>query len=275
MHTPLFEYNQQKSNVLSQMGEPLLKNFGFQFLAYRRFSLNDNKLFCLINNEKWREVVFSKQYWTSHTFPSLIQNLNDRGHFVNVWPDSPTSSDPIYNLLFELNIWNGIVLYHKTDNYLETFCFVGDKKSNETKNFFVNNMQILEQFSHYFRFTSQRLFEDITDNMLIDVNLSLNQNNNITIKQNDAISNFYDQTDIKKYVIRLNGDTIFLTKREKECLGLMSKNQTTKEAARNLGISPRTVEYYLNQIKLKTGCICTSQLTEIYLQQIERVYGKI
>jgi DNA-binding CsgD family transcriptional regulator len=51
--------------------------------------------------------------------------------------------------------------------------------------------------------------------------------------------------------IKLNLGDISLTPREKECLEYTVKGFTAKQIAKKLLISPRTVEEYLNQLKLK------------------------
>lgn len=45
-----------------------------------------------------------------------------------------------------------------------------------------------------------------------------------------------------------------LTKRELECVFYWIRGYTVKEMGKTLGLSPRTVEAYINSIKLKWGC---------------------
>jgi DNA-binding CsgD family transcriptional regulator len=49
-----------------------------------------------------------------------------------------------------------------------------------------------------------------------------------------------------------NFDTTYFTKREKEILELICKQNTTNEIAETLFISPRTVEGHRNNLLLKT-----------------------
>jgi DNA-binding CsgD family transcriptional regulator len=53
--------------------------------------------------------------------------------------------------------------------------------------------------------------------------------------------------------IKLNLGNAVLTARELECLEHTIKGFTAKEIAKKLAISPRTVEDYLNQVKVKLG----------------------
>ncbi len=53
-----------------------------------------------------------------------------------------------------------------------------------------------------------------------------------------------------------------LTQREKQCLTHIVKGYNTKQIAKKLAISPRTVEFHLNNIKQKSHCTTKSQLIE-------------
>jgi len=54
---------------------------------------------------------------------------------------------------------------------------------------------------------------------------------------------------------RLDGDCegLVLTQREAECMWLLMRGSTIRAAGEQLGLSPRTVEFYLKNIKRKMG----------------------
>ncbi|MCC5792638.1 MAG: helix-turn-helix domain-containing protein [Legionellaceae bacterium] len=66
--------------------------------------------------------------------------------------------------------------------------------------------------------------------------------------------------------IRLHLGDVILTTRENECLELTIKGFTAKEIAKKLSISPRTVEEYLNQVKLKMRVSSKQQLIQKVLR---------
>lgn len=55
---------------------------------------------------------------------------------------------------------------------------------------------------------------------------------------------------------------ISLSKREAEYLFHLIHGKTAKEIAQNLGVSPRTVESSINNIKLKIGATSKSELAQ-------------
>ena len=54
-----------------------------------------------------------------------------------------------------------------------------------------------------------------------------------------------------------------LSTREREIVSAMSEGMTSKEIARNLNLSPRTIETYRSRLMLKTGARNASQLLSI------------
>lgn len=53
-----------------------------------------------------------------------------------------------------------------------------------------------------------------------------------------------------------------LSNRQLECLFFLIRGKSDKEIAKILHLSPRTVESYINEIKLKMNCLTRSQATE-------------
>lgn len=53
---------------------------------------------------------------------------------------------------------------------------------------------------------------------------------------------------------------IYLTPREYDCLRVLREGKTIKEIARDMGLSPRTVEFYLKNLKVKFGCKSKTEL---------------
>ena len=69
-------------------------------------------------------------------------------------------------------------------------------------------------------------------------------------------------------VITKNGtDTAQLTPRQTEILRLVASGQTTKEVARALGISPKTVEFHRAQLMERIGVHDVTGLTRYAMQQ--------
>ncbi|EKD45945.1 MAG: LuxR family regulatory protein [uncultured bacterium] len=58
------------------------------------------------------------------------------------------------------------------------------------------------------------------------------------------------------------GNTYF-TRREAECMALLLKGKTINSVASILNLSPRTVEYYIKNMKSKLGCRTKFELVDL------------
>ncbi|MES2203829.1 MAG: helix-turn-helix transcriptional regulator [Pseudomonadota bacterium] len=67
---------------------------------------------------------------------------------------------------------------------------------------------------------------------------------------------------IKTYQVDHYGDDLKLTSRETECLFLLIRGKSVKEMAQFLTLSPRTVEVYIENIKLKMEVSSRSQIID-------------
>lgn len=72
---------------------------------------------------------------------------------------------------------------------------------------------------------------------------------------------YYDiQKDQTHYVIDENHNPVGLSTRELECLFLQIRGKTAKEIADILGLSKRTIEFYIDNMKSKFGCFNKTEL---------------
>ena len=76
---------------------------------------------------------------------------------------------------------------------------------------------------------------------------------------------FLEVTELNRKSLIVQGKLITISKREWECLYMLAGGKTMKEAAKSLRLSPRTVESYLNNLKIKTGYNTKSDLIKMYL----------
>lgn len=68
---------------------------------------------------------------------------------------------------------------------------------------------------------------------------------------------------------------VYFTQRETECMVLLLRGMTITAVAEELGLSPRTVEFYVKNMKMKIGCSSKSELVEKvarskFLQQLNK-----
>lgn len=113
--------------------------------------------------------------------------------------------------------------------------------------------------SHAFLFTNQGDLTDDMENYAVEINSD---------KKREA-------RDLRTYYLGKEYPNIYLTKREAECMFWIVQDCTIAETALKMGLSARTVEFYVKNMKLKLQCKNKNKLTEKILlsnllQQLEK-----
>lgn len=67
----------------------------------------------------------------------------------------------------------------------------------------------------------------------------------------------------RNYSLGPKFDGKHLTRREAECMVLLMSGKTIAKTATALGLSPRTIEFYLKRMKMKLGCRTKFELIEM------------
>lgn len=161
----------------------------------------------------------------SETFNNAIRNTDQFSLFS--YPDHQCDMLKFYRQ--ELNISKGITLYNRTETYIDYWDFSGDEDANLSNVFSEEKLKYFKGIAAEF---------DRLNQVNIDESLfSLPEK--IDYSPNDQLP-----------VLNINQN---LSEREIRCLALLNRGLGYKSIARELEISPRTVEYHLNNIKTKIG----------------------
>ncbi|MBS0359315.1 MAG: helix-turn-helix transcriptional regulator [Proteobacteria bacterium] len=127
--------------------------------------------------------------------------------------------------------------------------------------FYITNIDILEKFRIYFKQKAHDLIERHKLNPIKLPNFDRAQNS--YKKENYRI----DKEQLLKAIAldEYNLNNQILPKREVECLAYLSLGKSSKETAKIMKISHRTVEKHLEIVKDKLGCNTKNQLKEIFI----------
>lgn len=265
----LTQYNISMSNKLSEICKPIFDNFGFSSFGYTRV-FNDGCRLILETNKEWLEAYSKIDFRENNDGESSLiynlHNLSSRPHleefYIQILTGAPKTE--LHKNLYTLGIWNSVSIYIHMNKFIEVYHLSTSKNDNSTIiDFCVNKKFLLARFFHYFREKISKLDLQkapcIFDKALIGVfDKKLISN---SIVNNEHITNYLKQTSIEKYYLKTHDK--FISKREAECLHYLSAGNSSKEIARILKLSPRTVESYINSVKVKTNAYSKHDLSMI------------
>jgi LuxR family quorum-sensing system transcriptional regulator SolR len=165
----------------------------------------------------------------------------------------------------DFNISNRVYIINKYPDYYETCGFaLPDSCSHlSLPAIILNELDLFKNFILYFREKAQDHLSVLSRNRLstpMTIENTLIKSESTTAFDFDALKK---DIALSSYSVISNGITISLTQREVMCLQLLKNNVTSKVIANRLGISHRTVDTHLNNIKVKAGCSFETDLINI------------
>lgn len=107
------------------------------------------------------------------------------------------------------------------------------------------------------------------DDILYEIkNNKNNKNKNKEVSACDSAKTNSKQQGYVKQIYSLGERyrNIYFTKREAECMLILIKGKTIAKTAETLNLSPRTIEFYIKNMKSKIGCRTKFELIELVLE---------
>ena len=246
-----------------------LKRLGVTYVSYMKNFKNHKQIY-LSNSNDWIKCYYDNALYRSSLFHGS-PTIYSSGYYL--WP--PYSKKEVFSFgRNNFNSDNGITFIEKQKDSCEFFFFSGDSNNIGLVNLFINNIDLLKRFTIYFKDKANKILRLAERNKIL-----------LTEHYNDWVSNdcefnlisnattkcyrdlFIDTTKIKKYPIIIERrEVITLSAREIDCaLGLL-EGKTSKEIANKLRVSTRSIEAYLENLKLKLNCYKKSELIDILLK---------
>lgn len=253
-----YKYQEKHSELLINACKPIFETLGFTFFEYTKVYYNAKYFTLNTSNE------FSKYYFENIKTESFVgcaenidwENYHQQEAQINIgfsfFPDKPISKSG--KALLDFNHWGGITFHRAHIDHCECWHFVLDKNSENKNNILLKYSHIIKDFIIYFNHQFDNIINNNHSEKLAVYNDGLILPDIYHFhEQSKKLRDLQEKISLYNLRIRINGRDLKLSKREVECLNLLANGNNTKEVARILSISPRTVETYIHAIKSKSG----------------------
>jgi len=259
-----FEFNKEHKPYIDEIAALLSKNFPIKFFGFLRFYSNGHAL-AFSNNLKWQSFFLESINKNSKSFEKATSMVNSkRTVFIHLWPD--IVGDKTLDALRSYNIWNGMSIYRYSEGYIDSWSFAGEMQDEKLYILFAKYSNIFEQFIYYVEAKYSFLFDVEGDALFKFSSHDLSENLLDDYCSPEKINQFISHSPIFK--TSLNKCNLTLTSRENTILKSLQFGMTAKEMARELLLSPRTVECHVKNLKIKLGCYRKSELIRKYRELI-------
>lgn len=216
---------------------PELEKYEVTVFNYYRIYFN-GEIIRLSSDRAWTEHFFKKGYINQLSVPEsyLMKPLN---YYLWLTEDCP---EMLLDAAINFDTSNGISIAKRHKDSIEYFCFATNTNNKSIiNNFYLNNLDFLYQFTLQFKEQAKYLLKQASREKLI-----------IPPKEADRSVDLSQFELIKK-----------LSKRQLDCAFLLLKGMRSKEIAQAFSLSPRTVEFYIQNMKKKLNCSSQIELVLI------------
>jgi DNA-binding CsgD family transcriptional regulator len=166
----------------------------------------------------------------------------------------------------KLGLRNGLCLFRRRKDYIEVWYLASTKSNADLYQLYLNNTSAIFRLVSFFQ-------EEVLPQLPIkDKDFLLPYMDGTTLilpplarkASHPKMTDFYDATTMKKFTLHGNNSDFQLTLRELQCVHRLAQGETCKEIAKNIGLSYRTVEHYIEDARHKSGCADKSELAAMY-----------
>jgi DNA-binding CsgD family transcriptional regulator len=240
--------------------EPL-SDSGISYFNYIKI-YNDGSRELLTNNPDWIDFFYQNGLYKTAAVVN-IEHLLPKGYFL--WSELE-NGDPAYTYGRDFyNIDNGISFVEKTKEATILYIFASTRSNYAINNFYLRNIDLFRRFILYFNDKADKLIKKARNNKIILPEKQIIKNLNLdhNIIGDDEKNAFIKSTIIKKFTIVNNGERIQLSRREAESAAYMVNGYTSKEIAKILGLSFRTIEKFNLKVKAKLAYKTKQELENV------------
>lgn len=175
--------------------------------------------------------------------PIIPENLlNNKFHYLLLPNQNDGFSQVIFDYKNYFDINFGINFYERYESYFDLFSFFTRDDSPSKINHMINHIDIFEKFKLYFKEKAAKLIAKSAQNEII-----------LPQHMRPNLSGLKKDPRLKRHCFTTQGQKNYLTDRELEVIKYLAQGCTAKDAGKLSGLSPRTIENYLANIRTRLG----------------------
>jgi hypothetical protein len=222
-----------------------IKKLGINYFSYVK-SFIDGSHIRLSNNPHWTNHYYQNKYY--NVVLNQIPKIN--GHIL--W--SCIDKYPLFQDASEIyDVDNGIVIVELNDSTVERYFYGSTRNNYKINEFYCFNINLLYRFNLYFKEKARKIINNAANTKIIVPKDPVNSlQNNPSMTKKSMINQFIEETKIKKIPVEINGEILYLSKRQAQLIYFMSKGFTSKQIANKMTTTFKTIDFYKQNIKAKS-----------------------
>ena len=218
----------QTASDIKAISQDKLGRYGVNYFEYLRV-YNDGQGIVLASNPELMQYVFDHEIPIAA--PLQEQYIQNNFHYFIL--SIGGYEKVVHDVKSHFHLAHFLNVVERHPGYIDLYCFGADANNPGIMNFYLNKMEILDNFKQEFKEKAQPLIKQA---LRTKIQFSASMMPEFKGLEEDA--SFKNR----------------LTQRQEECLKHLVQGMSLKQIAKHLSLSPRTVEHYLESVKMKLDC---------------------
>jgi DNA-binding CsgD family transcriptional regulator len=279
-HMPTLSHEQLnkltcKASQASKIIHPLQK-VGITGVFYERIYF-DGSTINIASDHDWTKFYFEKIASGSYTTQSVSEYYFAKPGFSlsALMPKNQLWLDAQH----QFGHGNGVTLIEDHCSFREVIGFYSTSQNAAINDFYMNNLSTIKQLKQYFVLEASSVIQDLEQDRLISFYKTYDdQEKIVNPRKGISLTNYLNNTLCKKKLVtdhvlitnKKTGLPICLTPQRGKCLLYLTQGKSSKEIARLMDLSRRTVEHYLAKLRYELGCKTSKELIFVYGEQLQK-----
>jgi DNA-binding CsgD family transcriptional regulator len=163
----------------------------------------------------------------------------------------------------DFQIDHGLSIVEDYQTHQDYFSFAAKPSSHSITLFYLNNLDFLENFIFYFKEKATKLIRKSVEQKIVLPRINSMEYN---LRKSECLSSENNMSlfPVKKYVVKQDSHTSYITRQEYQSIKLLARGKTIKEISLALELSSRTVEYYLKSARDRLNVFNNAALIRLF-----------
>lgn len=255
---------------IAQICAPLFRNTDIYYFGY--FKVFKDQSYCALSSDSsWAEHF----YYTQYTGPGYNGKPYQEGfHFGEGLKNIGMTDAALRNMTEGFNLHNVIAFVDKNIDHYNMFMLGTPKLEHSYIDFYLNNIEILKKFFSYFTDKSADIILKASSSRIM-IQKKFQESFKITTLENNSPYHFKKRRNLLNQFALKNDNLVInnihatrVTPQELKCLNFSIRGMPAKTVAAEMGISPRTVETHLENLKIKFNVFSKAELIDKTMSHI-------
>ncbi len=241
--------------AINEIALPIYDFLGINNMSMRRFYKNGEQ-FYLSSSPKWLDYYFANNLHQIGAFT----NFSSQESPYSLWQQHNSKDKKFWHVIKQIeNVFalsNGFTINRIQTDYVDVFNFVTDMDNHQINSQYISHIPEIEKFIDYFLIVANKI---IYDSSQYTFNVHKIHFVDEIHKQK---AEFYNN--INNPRLRFIEYHFKLSPREIQCIEFILMGYSCKSIANKLNLSPRTIEFYLQNCKRKMRISNNQQISDIF-----------